>query len=153
MTLQSAIDAELPFLRAEAEARMLDTFVIKTPTGTTYDDDPDSPTYGDEVDVYEDLFTAKGRVKAIGAYGVEREVAGRTALEVVRELHIPVDSEWIPPKAVAFCVAVHATSDPTLLGARLTIEPVVGSQTTARRMKVTEYLPAEQPVVEPEEES
>ena len=143
----ATMDAELAEFREDAESRMLDTFDIKLPAGTTYDDDPDSPTYGDEVTVYEFLFTAKGRVKAIGAYGVDHEVAGRTATEVVRELHIPVGSPWVPPKAVAFCTAVDVTSDPTLLGARMSIEPTVGSQTTARRMKVTEYLPAEQPDV------
>lgn len=145
MTLFDDIARELPFLRAQADSRFRDTFDIKLPTGTTYDDDPDSPTYGDEVTVYEHLFTTKGRVKVIGAYGIEHEVAGRTATEVVRELHIPIGSPWVPVKAVAFCTAVDVTSDPTLLGARMSIEPTTGSQTTARRMKVTEYLPAEQP--------
>lgn len=135
MTLMSAIEAELPFLRAEAEARMKDTFDIGVPTGTyTY-------VGGAEVEVIEPLFTTPGRVKVSALVPRTSEVGGRTAVSVTRELHIPVTSDAVPAGAVAVCTAVHATSDPTLLGARLRLSgPAPGSQTTARRLQVTEDL-------------
>lgn len=137
MTLMGAIEAELPFLRAEAEARMLDTFEIGVPTGGfTYN----AATDTDEEDL-DALFTTVGRVKAAGLVARESEVGGRTAITVTRELHIPVDSAAVPVGAVAVCTAVHSTSDPTLLGARLRLSgPAPGSQTTARRLQVTEDL-------------
>lgn len=138
MTLQSAISAELPFLRTEAEARMLDTFEISVPTGgTVYDE-------GTQTDVEEldPLFTTPGRVKASsGLVARETEAGGRTVVSVTRELHIPVDSAEVPAGAIAVCTAVHSTSDPTLLGARLRLAgPAPGSQTTARRLEVSEVL-------------
>lgn len=135
MTLQSAIEAELPFLRAEAESRMVDMFAIKLPTGTAYVD-------GEDVTTYDDLFTTVGRVKVAGGLSAHASQVGeRTSVEVSRELHIPVGSAAVPAFAVAVCTAVHATSDPTLLGAVLTLAgPAPGSQTTARRLQVTEVL-------------
>ena len=138
MTLQSALEAELPYLRAEAEGRMVDTFQISVPTGGW---SPNPGTGIDEQDL-EPLFTTQGRVKVSRGLAVrESEVGGRTSAEVVRELHIPVDSGAVPAGAIAVCTAVHATSDPTLLNARLTLAgPAPGSQTTARRLEVSEVL-------------
>lgn len=113
---------------------MLDTFAISEVTGTEYVD-------GEEVDTLSALFTTVGRVKAAGLFPRESEVGGRTTVTVTRELHIPVDSAEVPAGAVAVCTAVHATSDPTLLGATLRLSgPAPGSQTTARRLQVTEGL-------------
>jgi hypothetical protein len=138
VTLQAAIEAELPFLRAEAEARMLDEFAVMISTGGWVFD----PDLGEDVEELALLFTTLGRVKVEGGLAVRAaEVGGRTSASVVRSLHIPVTSDTVPVGAVAFCTAVHATSDPTLLGARLTIGgPAPGSQTTARRLEVTEVL-------------
>ena len=138
MTVQSAIDAELPFLRAEAAARMLDTFEIRTyGDGWHYDED-----YGQDVRDYEVEFTTKGRVKVSGGLSAhEAEAGGRTVATATRELHIPVSSPAVPAGAVAVCAAVAATSDPTLLGAQLVlVGPAPGSQTTARRLEVSEVL-------------
>lgn len=123
--------------RMLAEARMLDTFDIQVSTGIHYD-----PDTGTEVEGWETIFTTQGRVKVIGAYGIDREVGGRTTTEVVRELHIPVDSDVVPAKATALCTAIDdPTTDPMLLGARMILDgPTPGSQTTARRMKITEVL-------------
>lgn len=126
--------------RRAAEARMLDTFDIKVPAGTgkpAYD-----PTSKTTSPAYTVLFTTRGRVKAgVGLTVREAEVAGRTSAAVVRELHIPASSPLVPPGAIAFCTAVDATSDPTLLGALLRLAgPAPGSQTTARRLEVTEIL-------------
>lgn len=138
MTLQSAIESELPFLRAEAEARMLDEFAVMVSTGGwVYD-----PEAGEDVEEFALLFTTPGRVKVGGGLAAhDTEAGGRTVVSVTRELHIPVSSAAVPTNAVAFCTAVRATSDPTLLGARLTLAgPAPGSQTTARRLQVTEVL-------------
>ena len=116
---------------------MLDQFDIKIPTGTGY-----NPATGNDEATYTDLFSTLGRVKVSGGLSArESEAGGRTVVTVVRELHIPVDSAAIPTGAVAVCTAVHATSDPTLLGATLRLAgPAPGSQTTARRLEVTEIL-------------
>lgn len=123
--------------RVAAESRMLDTFEIRTNFRTEYD-----PGLEEDVETSDLLFTTKGRVKVEGGLAVrDAEVGGRTSASVVRSLHIPVDSPAIPAGAVAICTAVDASSDPTLLGARLTIGgPAPGSQTTARRLEVTEIL-------------
>jgi hypothetical protein len=53
MTLQSAIDAELPFLRAEAEARMLSTVTVRRKTGLTVQNE----TTGEEAPEWEAVYT------------------------------------------------------------------------------------------------
>lgn len=138
MTLQAAIEAELPFLRAEAEARMVDWFDIKVESASPVY----NPTTKTTEPVYTLLFSTKGRVKAPGGLAVrESESAARTSVSVIRELHIPVSSAAVPVGAVAFVTSVHETSDPTLLDARLRLAgPSPGSQTTARRLMVSEVL-------------
>lgn len=123
--------------RQAAEKRMLDTFVVEQATGGyAYDEDS-----GTDVEVFAALFTTKGRVKSSGLAVREAEAGARTVVSVTRELHIPVDSPAIPTGAVARCTAVDPSSDPTLLGARLRLSgPAPGSQTTARRLEVTEVL-------------
>jgi hypothetical protein len=138
VSVQAAIEAELTFLRAEAEARMVDTFDIKVETGKpAYD-----PVTKTTSPAYALLFTTFGRVKVGGGLAaLEVEAGGRTSVSVRRELHIPVGAGAVPVGAVAFCTAVDETSDPTLLGARLRLSgPAPGSQTTARRLEVSEIL-------------
>jgi hypothetical protein len=138
VTVESAIEAALPALRAEAEARMLDTFDIGVPTGG-YVWDAEA---GADVEEIAPLFTTVGRVKSSsGLVARESEAGGRTVVEVSRTLNIPVDSPAVPVGAVAVCTAVHATTDPTLLGSRLRLSgPAPGSQTTARKLEVSEVL-------------
>jgi hypothetical protein len=136
MTLQSAIEQELPHLRQEAEARMKDTWAIGTDLGWTYD-----PIFGEDVQTVTPLFTTKGRLKATQNVVREAEAGGRTVVETRRELSIPVGSPTVPAAAVAQCTAVDATSDPTMLGTIVRLSgPAPGSQTTARRLEVTEVL-------------
>lgn len=138
MTLMGAIEGRLPFLRSEAEARMLDEFAIMVPTGGwVYD-----PDAGEDVEELTLLFFTPGRVKVEGGLAVrDSEVGGRTSAAVTRTLSIPVTSAAVPAGAYAICSSVHVTSDPTLLGARLRIGgPAPGSQTTARRLEVVEVL-------------
>jgi len=112
---------------------MLDTFQINT-SATAY-----NPATDSDEETLTPLFTTPGRVKVSALVPRESEAGGRTAVTVTRELHIPVGSAAVPAGAVAVCTAVHATSDPTLLGAVLRLSgPAPGSQTTARRLQVTE---------------
>jgi hypothetical protein len=117
---------------------MLDTFDIKIPTGTTVYD----PNTHAETDVYTLLFSTPGRVKsASGLVARQGEVGGRTVVSVTRELHIPYDSPAVPVGAVAFVTVLDETSDPSLVGARLRLAgPAPGSQTTARRLEVSEVI-------------
>jgi hypothetical protein len=132
VSLESALDQG----RAAAESRMLDKAEIRYKTGATTTD----PVTGSETAVYAVRFTTKCRVKSTRTYGVQnQEVGGRTARTVTRELHIPVDSAEVQPGDLAVMTAVHPTTDPTLLNAELTISgPAPGSQTTARRLEITE---------------
>lgn len=116
---------------------MLDTFAIKLSLGISY-----NPATGNDEEAFEDLFTTPGRVKVGGGLAAnESEAGGRTVVTVSRELHIPVSSAAVPVGAVAFCTAVHTTSDPTLIGDRLRLDgPAPGSQTTARRLQVSEVI-------------
>lgn len=117
---------------------MLDTFAIGVPTGgTVYD-----PATQTEVDEIDPLFTTRGRVKSpSGLVARESQAGGRTVVEVTRALHIPVGSPVVPVGAIAVCTVVDSSSDPSLLNARLRLAgPAPGSQTTARRLEVTEVL-------------
>ncbi len=133
-----SIDTAVYAGRAAAESRMVDTFELRVFTEGWHFD----PEAGEDVRDYDVLFTTPGRVKVSNGLAVhDSEVGGRTAAEVTRTLHIPVGSAAVPANAVAVCTAVHTTSDPTLLGAALVIGgPAPGSQTTARRLEVTEVL-------------
>lgn len=122
--------------RQAANARMLDTFDIKRSLGVNYDPEQDA-----DVETFEFLFTTPGRVKTTGNVTRNSEVGGRTSASVTRELHIPVNSPDVPTDAVAFCIAVDDTSDPTLMGAMLRLDgPAPASQTTARRLQVSEVV-------------
>lgn len=140
MSLQAAIEAELPFLRSQAESRMVDTFEIRQPN-------PDGEYQFDEflqrdVQDYDVLFTTPGRVKSSsGLVARESEVGGRASTSVRRELHIPVSSATVPVGAIAVPLSLHSTSDPSLAGAELRIAgSAPGSQTTARRLEISEVL-------------
>lgn len=127
----------LPQLRREAEARMLDTWEFRLPTGGwVYD--PNAQT---EVQAFDVLFTSRGRLTSGAAMVRDVEVGGRSAGMVTRELHIPVDSPAVPANAYAVCTAIDPTSDPTLLGARVEFSgSSPASQKTARRLQVTEVV-------------
>lgn len=131
MSVTSAVNAG----RRAATARMLDTFEFRKPTGHAMQG-------GVEVETFEVLLSTLGRVKVSEGLAVrDAEVGSRTSASVSRELHIPWDSPAIPTGTIAVCTSVDAASDPTLLNARLRVDgPAPGSQTTARRLQVSEVL-------------
>jgi len=140
MTLQAAIEQTLPRLRAEAEARMVDTWSIGADVGWTYDPAADGGN-GADVQTVTPLFTTQARLTERGMAVSDEEVGGRTSVVTRRELHIPWNSPEAPVDAVAQCTAIHSSTDPTLLG---TIVRLRGSapmsQKTARRLEVVEVL-------------
>lgn len=117
---------------------MLDQCEIRYPTGKRTQD----PTTGETVPEMALRFTTKCRVSVGRGLAVRgEEVGGRTAAVITLELHIPVDSPAVQPTDVAVMTSIHATSDPMLDGATLTLAGAApGSQTTARRLQVSEVL-------------
>ena len=135
MTIQSAIAAELPFLRAEANAMMQDTFTAYAYEWTKVD--------GLDEQTWVEKYTTPGKVagrsrdsdtntRTVTVGGVERPV-------VEGGLHIPL-SAALPAVGWEFqCTAVGASSDPSLLGRRWRVVDVPAkSQATARRLDVVE---------------
>lgn len=134
MSLQSAIEQELPILRETAESRMVDTWAIGADLGWTYVD-------GEDVQTVTPLFTTKARLTTRTTTAREAEVGGRTSAETRRELHIPWNSPAAPVNAVAQCTAIDPSTDPTLLGTIVRLAgPAPASQKTARRLEVVEVL-------------
>lgn len=117
---------------------MLDACRIDRPAGVSAPD----PDTGATTPQYTTVFSTACRVKVVGGLAVRlEEVGGRTAVSVSRELHIPVGSAEVLPGDVAVMTSVHSTSDPTLAGATLHLDgPAPGSQTTARRLQVSEVI-------------
>lgn len=138
LLLYAGIEAELDYLRAEAESRMRDTVEVRRPVGFTYDGDT-------EVVDYELVFTSKCRV-SIARSGLapavsEGSVGARNVATNIRTLQLPVTAPPARPDDVGVIVALGPLSDHTLLGARLRITgPAPGSQVTTRRLEVKELL-------------
>lgn len=137
MTVYDAISAELPFLRAEAEALMTDTITIRRATGATTRD----PSTGSTVPTYADVLTSKCKVQARSLQALTADAGGRTATTVRLELHLPVSAAAVQTGDVAEVTAVGALSDVQLLGRKFTIAaPVAKSFATARRYEVEEVV-------------
>ena len=97
MTLQSAIEAELPFLRAEAEALMPDEFELGN-YGDGYHYDPDLE---EDVRDFDLLFTTRGKLMTSTDILGGRVSFNVTAVQISRTLHIPVDTPAVPEGTVA----------------------------------------------------
>lgn len=139
MTLQSAIEAELPFLRAEAEATFLDDFTAFSLAWTTVDG------LKEQGWVQQDVTRGKvqSRIGGLGAAGDTRtrtiEVGGVERRVVEGGLHIPLDAAFPAIGWEYVCTAVGPLSDPALLGRRWRVVDVPAkSYATARRLDVVE---------------
>lgn len=143
-------EGELSEDRADAASRFTLTVDIGTYGPWYYDEDAEA----DVRDVIATLTNIPARLRVRSAQSVrDTQAAERTVTIVERELHIPWDSPAVPADAVAHVTAVGPLDDPTILGADLVLAgPAPGSQTTARRLLVREFVmrAAES---EPEEES
>lgn len=143
MTLADAISQELPTLRAEAEARMQDTFWVRSPDpeATTTDADGfEVPGYSEEPDTVGRIAgtsaaTRDTNARTVTVGGVEREV-------VLGGLHIPLSSAVPAVGEYGFgweyeLVELGPLTDPSLLNSRwLVVDAPAKSQATARRLDV-----------------
>lgn len=133
-------EAEVERFRTDAESRMLDTWTIGADLGWEFDPDADEGR-GADVQTVTPLFTTKGRMTEKGTVAIDTQVGERTAVEIRRQLHIPWNSPVAPTNAVAQCIAIDSTTDPTLLGTIVRLAgPAPASQKTARRLEVVEIL-------------
>lgn len=96
MSLAAAIEGALPRLRAEAEALMPHDYDFGTyGDGWHYDED-----LKQDVRDFDLLFSSRGKIMSTTQAG-EVEVGGRTAIQINRTLHIPVDTPAVPAGTVA----------------------------------------------------
>lgn len=130
MTIQSAIDAALPQLRAEAEARMTSHCTVRRSGASTTVDSIESPGWAD---VHTDLPCRLGGSERGGA-GTRATSVGRTELQMaVRVLHVPATTSGIADgDLVEITSGEHA-------GLVLEVVEAAGQdQATARRLPVIE---------------
>lgn len=135
MSLQSAIEAELPFLRAEAEATFIDTFTAYAYEWTTVD--------GLDEQVWAAQYTTPGKVAGRSRQGDTttrtEEVGGVQRPVMEGGLHIPLSAALPAIGWELECTAVGPSSDPSLLGRRWRVIDVPAkSFATARRLDVVE---------------
>lgn len=135
MSLQSSLNAELPFLQAQAESRMTTTVEIGEYGPWVFDPDLGRETRSFTVDF---ATPARIRVRSVQQQ-TEQDAGARTVVTVQRELHIPINSPVVAAGQVARVTALGAGSDPSLAGVELTVLGVIaGDQMTARRLLVEE---------------
>ena len=136
MTLQSAIDAELPFLRAEAEARMVSTATVRRPGAMVVVDGIESPGWAD---VHTDIpFRLGGSNR--GSAGYRTVTVGETETQVaVRVGSFPADTTDLLDGDL---IEITAGGNAGLV-LRI-VEATSQDQATARRVPVVEaQRPAE----------
>jgi hypothetical protein len=142
VSLQSSIEQTLPFLRTEAEARMVDTFAPYSPSGTTTTD-----AEGFEVPGYHPQATTPGRIAGPSAQSRDTNarmvtIGGMERPVVTGGLHIPVSSDM--PTAGEYGTGweyvltdLGSFTDPSLLNSRwLVVDAPAKSDATARRLDV-----------------
>ena len=140
MTLNDAISEELPFLRAEAEALMVDTGTALRPTGGyVYDPNANGGT-GGEVLATETLFSGPCKVQTRTLQAQAAEVGGRTAVTVRMELHLPADSPALTTGDLWEFTAVHPLSLARVGQQVRVVAPVAGTFKTAARYEVEEVV-------------
>jgi len=134
--LADDIAATLPGLRAEAEARMSDTFTAYAYTTIKVD--------GIDEQDWVAQYDTSGRVSGTSAnardtYTRYVQVGGVEVPEIQGGLHIPLSAD-LPAIGWEYeCVAVGPTSDTALLGRRWRVTNVpTKSAATARRLDVVE---------------
>lgn len=141
MTVAGAAQAELPYLRAEAEALMLDAGTAKRPTGGyVYVD-------GVEVEATEDLFSVPAteggpgcKIQNRNLVARESEVGGRTSVSTRTELHLPVSSAPLTAGDLFTVTTPHALSTVAAGTTYRVTAPVGKTLATARRYEVEQVV-------------
>lgn len=133
MTLQAAIAAELPFLRAEALGRMASTVTVRRKTGATTQDEGT----GAEVPVWADVYTAApfrlGGANQGSTGSRVIELPGGEAAVALRTGHFPHDHDDL---ADGDLIEITAGENAGLV-LRI-VEATWQDQATARRVQVVE---------------
>ncbi len=131
MTLQYDINRVLPYLRSEAEGRMVQTWRI----GTLIEDT--DPVTFDPIQTLAAVYDGPARFKAGVWTASEPSPGGQPIAQQSAELHLPSGTPGIEVDMVAVCDA--APDDPSLVGrvVRIKGRPAAG-QTTASRYPVSD---------------
>lgn len=116
--LNDAVAAELPYLRREAESLMVDALLVEHPTGeTTIDGDS-----LEEVPVYEDIYSGKGRVQRPGSLSPREDVAGGFEFGIRAIIaQLPLSATGIVQGDRVTVTAVGPLTDPDLIGLVATV--------------------------------
>lgn len=132
MTLESDVLASLPYLRAEAEARMTDRCVIgwSRPGGVLNEET------GEYEPAFEVVYSGPCRFKAGTTAAGELNAAGQLLVEQDSTLSLPINTSTGVAKDMQVRVTASLT-DPGLVGVVARIQaPSVGSYRTARRFAI-----------------
>ena len=137
MSIVSAITAELPYLRAEAEALMLDRGTASRPTGAgkVY-----NPTSGNDEEATDTLFSSKCKIQSRNLVSREVEVGERTSVSVRTELHLPASSAPLTVGDLFTVTRPHALSTVAVGTVFRVTGPVGKSLATARRYEVVQEV-------------
>lgn len=133
MDLAYAITSALPELRRQAEARMLDTCVVRRVTGESTDGDGNvTPTYS------EPLYEGACRVQTYEPQESTADIGGASTVTTQRySVHIPVGS--YAPQIGDVVTLDSAALDPQLAGRTYRVVALLHkSQATAYRLGVQE---------------
>lgn len=126
MTLAYDIGQALPFLRAEAEGRMTQTWRIGV---LTEDSDEDF----DVVSEFDVVYDGPGRLKSVAATAVSEAEPGAQFVAVqTLELHLPAGTEGIEVDMRALCTACPEDAAQVGRVVRIKGRPTTGQVTAAR---------------------
>ena len=131
------VAAALPFLRAEAEALMVDTVLVEHPTGATTPD----PVTLEEVPVYVSVYAGKGRVQRSGQLASQEDVTGGFEFGVDSLLvQLPLAATGIARGDRVTVTGLGAISDPDLLGLVATVQANLTKTHPTKRTLVCEEV-------------
>lgn len=132
--MQAAISGALPFLKNQAESRMIDVCRIVRSSGTpTFDPATGEYDIPDPTTVY----TGKCRVKAATFRALEVEAGEDTAFVIQFLVSLPLTATGIQVRDV---LTVTASGDSDEVGMVLQVDDVPrGAQMTARRLVCKEF--------------
>jgi len=132
VSLESDIQATLPFLRAQAESRMTDACEI----GTVIPGDVLDEETGEYAPGFEVAYSGRCRFKAGATAAGEIDASGQLLVEQDSVLSLPVGTSLGVRKDMEVRMTASLT-DPALVGVKARIKaPSVGSYRTARRFAI-----------------
>lgn len=131
---------ELDDLRDDLDSELLDTVKIERETGTTLDDDPNSPTYMQEITTYTTLSTSDALVVLDQQTArVHTDVGDQAVVTSIYVVTVPVTLVDVRPGDRVTVVESHdARMEGRVLWVR---DPRVGSLSISRRLICQDTLP------------